>query len=258
MSRFRYATLAALLSLAAPTMARDVARIEPVPVVTLARSIAIGFETFTLPNGLRVGVRTDRSAKTVGVQVDYVAGSTAESSGRTGFSHLFEHLTSNGSENAPENHSVPMLKLGATINGVTQFDRIAFANDVPGTDAVPRKRPDGLSASRDQPDRTRRAATTCIAAAGDYVARQVTRYRTLTLELTRSALHTAIDPAKMSWVVVGDAAEVRGAPDAIELPVSVVAATIAKPRPCRDHHFVTNVTQDRKEIPARLVSPIMK
>lgn len=62
----------------------------------------------------------------------------------------------------------------------------------------------------------------------------------------------------MSWVVVGDAAKVRGAPDAIQLPVSVVAATTAKLRFCRDHHFVTNVTQDRKEIPARLVSPIMK
>ncbi len=104
---------------------------EPVPLATLAKSIVVRYEMFTLPNGLRVVVHPDRSVKTVSVMVDYAVGSASEPAGKTGFAHLFEHLMFNGSENSPEDHSVPMQKLGATINGVTQFDRTAYYNVVP-------------------------------------------------------------------------------------------------------------------------------
>ncbi len=107
------------------------AAVEPVPVARLAASIGIRYGMFTLPNGLRVVVHSDRSAKIVGIQVDYAVGSSSEPVGRTGFAHLFEHLMFNGSENAPEDYSVPMQRLGATINGVTQFDRTAYSTEVP-------------------------------------------------------------------------------------------------------------------------------
>ena len=117
---------------AAPTSAQTVpVPDEPVSIAALAEKVVIPYEMFTLPNGLQVVVRSDRSAKTVYVQVDYAVGSTSEPVGKSGFAHLFEHLMFNGSENAPDDYSVPMLKLGATINGVTQFDRTAYANVVP-------------------------------------------------------------------------------------------------------------------------------
>ncbi len=135
------ATLAlALLVVVSPAAAQsrsaaadrsDIVRDEPASAATLAGNVVISYEMFTLPNGLRVVVHTDRSVKTVYVQVDYAVGSTAEPLGKTGFAHLFEHLMFNGSENAPDDYSVPMQKLGATINGVTQYDRTAYANMVP-------------------------------------------------------------------------------------------------------------------------------
>ncbi len=46
-----------------------------------------------------------------------------------------------------------------------------------------------------------------------------------------AAARTAIDPAKTVWIVVGDAAKVRGQLDSIGLPVEVVpAASVADAR----------------------------
>ncbi|MFQ6409690.1 M16 family metallopeptidase, partial [Bacillus amyloliquefaciens] len=71
------------------------------PVSQLVRSVDIPYEQFTLPNGLRVIVHTDRKAPVVAVSVWYDVGSKHEPKGKTGFAHLFEHLMFNGSENAP-------------------------------------------------------------------------------------------------------------------------------------------------------------
>src|SRR5690606_16049038 len=59
----------------------------------------IPYEEFTLPNGLRVVVHTDRKAPIVAVNIWYHVGSKDEPAGRSGFAHLFEHLMFNGSEN---------------------------------------------------------------------------------------------------------------------------------------------------------------
>src|SRR5215510_3672094 len=62
-------------------------------------AIDIPYEQFTLPNGLRVLVHTDRKAPIVAVNLWYHVGSKNEARGRSGFAHLFEHLMFQGSEN---------------------------------------------------------------------------------------------------------------------------------------------------------------
>ncbi len=70
------------------------------PAVQAAKSsmtVDIPYEQFTLPNGLRVVVHTDRKAPIVAVNIWYHVGSKDETPGRTGFAHLFEHLMFQGS-----------------------------------------------------------------------------------------------------------------------------------------------------------------
>ena len=110
-----------------------------VPAPALAASPAkaavdIPYETFTLPNGLRVVVHTDRKAPIVAVNVWYHVGSKDEPAGRSGFAHLFEHLMFNGSENAPGEYFTPFEQAGATnMNGTTNTDRTNYFQNVPTT-----------------------------------------------------------------------------------------------------------------------------
>ena len=136
---FKHFALAgvAAASLAAPAFAQTAARpaapvITGVPASQLIARVNIPYEQFTLPNGLRVIVHTDRKAPVVAVSVWYDVGSTFEPKGRTGFAHLFEHLMFNGSENAPEDFFVPLKSVGATdYNGTTSFDRTNYFETVP-------------------------------------------------------------------------------------------------------------------------------
>ncbi|UIJ45175.1 insulinase family protein [Sphingomonas cannabina] len=119
----------ALLALSAPAMAQEA---KPVPVAELVREVNIPYEQFTLPNGLRVIVHTDRKAPIVAVSVWYDIGSKNEPKGKTGFAHLFEHLMFNGSENSPGDFFVPLQEVGATdFNGTTWFDRTNYFETVP-------------------------------------------------------------------------------------------------------------------------------
>ena len=96
--------------------------------------VDIPYETFTLPNGLRVVVHTDRKAPIVAVNVWYHVGSKDEPAGRSGFAHLFEHLMFNGSENAPGEFFDPFKQVGATgQNGTTNSDRTNYFENVPTT-----------------------------------------------------------------------------------------------------------------------------
>src|SRR5690606_35571298 len=74
----------------------------------------IPYEEFTLPNGLRVIVHTDRKAPIVAVNIWYHVGSKNELPGRTGFAHLFEHLMFQGSENYNGELFEPSELAGAT------------------------------------------------------------------------------------------------------------------------------------------------
>ncbi|MFT3755500.1 MAG: pitrilysin family protein [Pseudoxanthomonas sp.] len=94
----------------------------------------IPYEQFTLPNGLRVIVHTDRKAPIVAVNVWYHVGSKDEPAGRSGFAHLFEHLMFNGSENAPGEYFTPFEQAGATgMNGTTNTDRTNYFENIPTT-----------------------------------------------------------------------------------------------------------------------------
>ncbi len=96
--------------------------------------VDIPYEEFTLPNGLRVIVHTDRKAPIVAVNLWYHVGSKDEPAGRSGFAHLFEHLMFNGSENAPGEYFAPFELAGATdMNGTTNSDRTNYFQNVPTT-----------------------------------------------------------------------------------------------------------------------------
>ncbi len=123
---FRNFALALLLGTAVPALA------APAPVADLVASVDIPHDEFTLPNGLRVIVHTDRKAPIVAVSVWYHIGSKDEPAGKTGFAHLFEHLMFYGSENSPKGFLQRLTDIGATdANGTTWFDRTNYFENVP-------------------------------------------------------------------------------------------------------------------------------
>ncbi|WP_165323566.1 M16 family metallopeptidase [Rhizorhabdus phycosphaerae] len=133
MRRSLFRPVAALLlatALCTPSLAA--APKAPVPVTELVKQVDIPYQSFTLDNGLRVIVHTDRKAPVVAVSVWYHIGSKDEPAGKTGFAHLFEHLMFNGSENANEDFFKPLESVGATdVNGTTWFDRTNYFETVP-------------------------------------------------------------------------------------------------------------------------------
>ena len=114
-----------------PASAAPAPAAQPAPLADLVKQVHIPYETFTLANGLRVIVHTDRKAPVVGVTVYYRVGSKNEPEGSTGFAHLFEHLMFGGSENMP-NFDEPLVSAGSTAtNGSTWFDRTNYVETVP-------------------------------------------------------------------------------------------------------------------------------
>lgn len=105
---------------------------EPAPLAELVQRVDIPFETFTLNNGLRVVVHTDRKAPVVSVNVWYHVGSVDEPKGRSGFAHLFEHIMFRGSKHSRQDHFRPLEEAGATqMNGTTDFNRTNYFQTVP-------------------------------------------------------------------------------------------------------------------------------
>ncbi|QIO86496.1 peptidase M16 [Stenotrophomonas rhizophila] len=125
---------AALLAVALSTA---LGALAPAPVLAKPAAVAkvdIPFEEFTLPNGLRVVVHTDRKAPIVAVNIWYHVGSKDEPAGRTGFAHLFEHLMFQGSENHAGEYFEPFKQVGVTgQNGTTNTDRTNYFENVPTT-----------------------------------------------------------------------------------------------------------------------------
>lgn len=121
-----------LVGLSPSHAATDAAVAKPAPVVDLIGQVDIPHDSFTLANGLRVIVHTDRKAPVVAVSIWYDVGSKHEPKGKTGFAHLFEHLMFNGSENADGDFFKPLEEMGATdMNGTTWFDRTNYYQTVP-------------------------------------------------------------------------------------------------------------------------------
>lgn len=136
MSRLSRSLLLALTSTAltvtAPVLAKHHQSAEPAPVGELVAAVDIPYEEFTLENGLKVLVHTDRKAPVVAVSIWYGVGSAHEPEGKTGYAHLFEHIMFNGSENAPGDYFEPLRQIGATdLNGTTWLDRTNYFQTVP-------------------------------------------------------------------------------------------------------------------------------
>src|SRR5665647_3310907 len=94
----------------------------------------IQFDKTILKNGLVVIVHTDRSTPFVAVNVCYNVGSKHEDPSRTGFAHLFEHLTFGGSQHVTDFDTAVQMAGGAnnafTSNDLTNYYITLPANNI--------------------------------------------------------------------------------------------------------------------------------
>jgi zinc protease len=91
-------------------------------------------EVFQLPNGLKALLVPKRDAPVVCVQVWYHVGSKNETSGKTGFAHLFEHLMFQGTRNiGPEQFSTYIVSGGGLDNAYTTEDYTVYWETIPST-----------------------------------------------------------------------------------------------------------------------------
>ena len=80
-------------------------------------------EYYKLDNGLKVVLSQDKTSPTVVVAVYYNIGFRIEPKNRTGFSHLFEHMMFQGSENLGKMEFIKLVQTnGGVLNGSTRFD----------------------------------------------------------------------------------------------------------------------------------------
>jgi zinc protease len=105
----------------------------PGAVTSAPPHLEIGFQKYTLPNGLEVILREDHRLPLVAVNLWYHVGPANETAGRTGFAHLFEHMMFQGSGHVGvEQHFKLLEGAGASmINGTTDFDRTNYMEDIP-------------------------------------------------------------------------------------------------------------------------------
>ena len=122
--------LAALLCATASVHAAPQPAPQPAPVSALVRAVDIAYSAFTLPNGLRVVVHTDRKAPVVSLHTWYDVGSGDEPAGQSGYAHLFEHLMFAGSQHVA-NYDLPLENAGGTNNGSTNHDRTNYYVEMP-------------------------------------------------------------------------------------------------------------------------------
>src|SRR4030043_938698 len=84
------------------------------------------FET-VLPNGLKAILLENHKAPLVTFQVWYRVGSRNEAWGRTGLSHMLEHMMFKGTEKiGPEDFSRIIQGNGGTLNAFTSYDYTAY------------------------------------------------------------------------------------------------------------------------------------
>jgi predicted Zn-dependent peptidase len=81
----------------------------------------VSFQKFTLDNGLRIIVNTDKNTNLVTLNLLYNVGARDENPERTGFAHLFEHLMFGGSINIP-NYDEPVQRCSGENNAFTTND----------------------------------------------------------------------------------------------------------------------------------------
>ncbi|MBU2713216.1 M16 family metallopeptidase [Zooshikella harenae] len=109
----------------------------------LLTSFAVGLtpspvtSEYVLPNGLKLIVREDHRAPVVVSMVWYKIGSSYEYSGKTGLSHVLEHMMFKGTKNLkPGEFSNIMARFGAEENAFTNYDATAY-HQVMSADRLP-------------------------------------------------------------------------------------------------------------------------
>ncbi|MFZ1786963.1 MAG: pitrilysin family protein [Saprospiraceae bacterium] len=90
----------------------------------------VTYEKKILDNGLRVVLHKDESTPMVAINILYAVGSKDEDPGRTGFSHLFEHLMFGGTENVKD-FDKPIQLAGGENNAFTNSDITNYYDVVP-------------------------------------------------------------------------------------------------------------------------------
>ncbi len=120
-------------ALAAGVLIAGVAQIVAAAPVAKTKLPELKYETYTLPNGLKVITHEDHRLPLVAVDLWYHVGPLNERPGRTGFAHLFEHMMFEGSEHVGEKaHFKYIESAGATdVNGTTDFDRTNYFETMP-------------------------------------------------------------------------------------------------------------------------------
>jgi len=92
----------------------------------------IGYESFALPNGLRVLYSEDHSTPVVTVDLWYYTGARNERPGRSGFAHLFEHMMFQGSAHVKKSEHFQLVqRAGGTLNASTHDDYTNYYETIP-------------------------------------------------------------------------------------------------------------------------------
>ena len=95
----------------------------------------IPYIKYTLANGLNVILSEINNVPLVTVNIWYKVGSANEVRGKTGLTHLFEHMMFQGSKNIPkEMHFRYIQEAGGIINASTSFDRTNFYEKLPANE----------------------------------------------------------------------------------------------------------------------------
>ncbi|AUZ06186.1 peptidase M16 [Vitreoscilla sp. C1] len=81
----------------------------------------------TLDNGLKIIVREDQRAPVVVTQLWYKVGSVDEETGKTGLSHVLEHMMFKGTPNIPSGEYAKRISaLGGSLNAYTNRDETVY------------------------------------------------------------------------------------------------------------------------------------
>ena len=90
-------------------------------------AFALQVNEYQLDNGLKVLIAEDRKAPTATFQVWYRVGSRNEKTGKTGLSHLLEHMMFKGTKNhGPKTFAQTIQRAGGTDNAFTSKDYTGY------------------------------------------------------------------------------------------------------------------------------------
>ena len=96
------------------------------------RQLQVPVDYYKLKNGLKVVLSRDTTTPTAVVAVYYNIGFRNEPKDKTGFSHLFEHMMFQGSQNLGKMEFIRLVESnGGLLNGSTRFDFTNYFQVVP-------------------------------------------------------------------------------------------------------------------------------